>query len=87
MVYVNLQLSVMEKFVVHETMVKILAISKNPCAKIYYLIQKPEPVIERMYLPQCFGNKFFLWKLHKIKEALKTCFLLHVTKSLKPSYL
>ena len=59
MVYVNLQLSVMEKFVVHETMVKILAILKNPCAKTCYLIQKPEPVIKECICPNVLAINFF----------------------------
>ena len=55
-VYVNLQLSVNEKFVAYETIIKILATLKSSRAKVCYLIQKLEPTIERMY----FGNKFFL---------------------------
>ena len=56
--YVNWELSVNEKFVAHGKMVKILAILKSDCANACYFIQKLEPVIGRVYLPQCFGNKF-----------------------------
>ena len=55
----NLELLVNENFVVYRTMVKILATLKSPCAKPCHLIQKLKPVIERVYLPQCFGNIFF----------------------------
>ena len=58
-VYVNFELLVNEKFVAHGTMVKILATLKNLSAKAYYLIQKLEPAIEKVYLPQCFLNKIF----------------------------
>ena len=58
--YVNLELSVNEKLVAYGTIVKTLAILKSPCAKDRYLTQKPEPVIGRVYLPQCFDNKSFL---------------------------
>ena len=33
---------------------------KNSCAKGCYMIQKLEPVIGRVYLPQCFGSKYIL---------------------------
>ena len=59
-VYVNLEFSVCEKFVANATMVKILATLKCSCVKSYYLIQNLEPAIERLYLPQYFGNKFFI---------------------------
>ena len=49
-VYVNLELLVNEKCVAYETLVKILATLKSLCAKGCYLIQKPEPVIGRLYL-------------------------------------
>ena len=58
--YVNFQLLVNENFVVYGTMVKILATLKSSYAKAYYLIQKLEPFIERVYFPQCYGNKLFL---------------------------
>ena len=58
-VHINLELSVNEKFAPHGTMVKVLATLKSPCAKACYLIQKLEPAIEKMCLPQCFCNKFF----------------------------
>ena len=56
--YVNLELSEREEFVTYGTMIKILVIIKSRWAKGYYLIQKLEPFIGRMYLPQCFGYKF-----------------------------
>ena len=62
-VYVNLELLVNEEFIAYGTMVKILAISKSPSAKECYLIQKLEPAIGRVYLPQSFGNNFFLHNL------------------------
>ena len=59
-VYANLKLLVNEEFVAYGTMVKILATLKSVFAKKYYFVQKREPVIERVYLPQYFGNKFLL---------------------------
>ena len=56
----NLELSLIEEFVVYETTVKIFTILKIPCAKGCYLMQRLEPVIGKFYLPQCFGNKFLL---------------------------
>ena len=72
-VYVNLQLSVNKKFVAYGTMVKILATLKNLCTKGYYLIQKFELVIGRVYLSKCFGNKLFLpqFDMLKIMKILK----------------
>ena len=48
MVYVNLELSVNEKFVAYGTMVKILATLKSSCAKACYMIQKLEPATDRV---------------------------------------
>ena len=59
-VYVNLELSVNEKFASYETMVKILGILKKSCTMGCWLMQKLEPVTGKVYLPQCFGNKFLL---------------------------
>ena len=58
--YFNLELSLIEEFVVYETTVKIFTILKILCVKGCYLIQRLEPVIGKVYLPQCFGNKFLL---------------------------
>ena len=49
-VYVNLVLSVNEKFVVSRSMVKISAAFKGPFTKGCYLIQIVEPVIGRVYV-------------------------------------
>ena len=49
-----------EKFVAFGTVVKILATLKSPSAKAYYLIQKLEYPIGRVYFSQYFGNNFFL---------------------------
>ena len=59
-VYVNLELSVNEKFVADGIMVKILANLKSPCSNACYLKQKAKPAIEKVWLRQCFGNKIFL---------------------------
>ena len=95
-VYVNLELSVNEKFVAYGIMVKILANLKSPCSNACYLKQKAKPAIEKVWLRQCFGNKIFLsWfdlrniiKLKKIivPYAIHFCCVWD-TKSLKPSYL
>ena len=58
--YINLELSVDEKFVAYGTIDKNLTSLKSPWAKACYLIQKPEQVIEKVYLHQCFGDNFFL---------------------------
>ena len=50
--YVNLELLVNEIIVAYGSMVKVLATLKSSCAKACYLIQKREPVTERVYLPQ-----------------------------------
>ena len=50
----------MKRFFANGIMVKILSILKSPCAKGWYLIQKLEPVIGRVYLSQYFSNKFLL---------------------------
>ena len=38
------------KNLLFDAMVKVLTILKSPCVKECYLIQKFEPVIERVYL-------------------------------------
>ena len=49
-VYINLELSVNEKFVACGTKIKILEILKSRCTKECYLIQKLESAIRRVYL-------------------------------------
>ena len=72
--YVNLKLSINEEFLAHGTMVEILATPKSPCAKGCYLIKKLEPIIGRVHLPQCFGNKFlFIIRLAEDMKVLKIC--------------
>ena len=56
--YVNFELLANEKYAAYGTVVKILATLKSFCAKSCSLIQKVEPVIGRMYLPQCFADNF-----------------------------
>ena len=58
--YVNLKLLLNVEFADSETMVKISEILESACATLCYLIQKPELLTGRMYLLQCFGNKFLL---------------------------
>ena len=48
-------------------MVKISATLKSPCAKACYSIEKLEHAIERVYLPQYFGYKFFPLKFDLLK--------------------
>lgn len=59
-VYVNLKLLLNVELADNETMVKISEILKSACATLRYLIQKPELLIGRMYLLQCFGDTFLL---------------------------
>ena len=59
-VHINLELSVNEKFVAYGSVVKVLATLRSPRAKTCYLIYAIEKLaIEKVYLPQCFGNNFF----------------------------
>ena len=58
--YVNLELSVNETFVEYRITVKVLATLKSPYVKGCHMIQKIESAVERVYLPQYFGNNFFL---------------------------
>lgn len=59
-VHINLELSVNEKFFAYGSVVKVLTTLKSPCAKACYLIYAIEKLaIEKVYLPQCFGNNFF----------------------------
>ena len=58
-VYVNLELSVNNKFVAYGTTIKILATLKSCCVKVCYLIQKLEPAIEMVYLFNGEINFFF----------------------------
>ena len=50
-VLVNLELLLIEKFVVYEPMVKILATLKSPHPRGCHLMKKVKPVIEKVYLP------------------------------------
>ena len=89
-------LSVNEKFDAYWTMATILSIFKSRCAKACFSLQKLEPAIARVYLPQCFDDKFLfaLFVCHhmedlKNKSSIRNTFFLFVwdPKSLKPSYL
>ena len=77
-------------------MATILSIFKSRCAKACFSLQKLEPEIARVYLPQCFDDKFLLalFVFHhmedlKNKSSIRNTFFLFVwdPKSLKPSYL
>ena len=60
-----------DKFVVYRTMVNISATLKSPCVKACYLIQKLEPVIERMYFPNVLAKFFFHNLINQRYESSK----------------
>ena len=62
-VYVNLELSVNEKFVAYGIMVKILANLKSPCSNACYLKQKAKPAIEKCDCANVLAINFFFHNL------------------------
>ena len=75
-------------------MATILSIFKSRSAKACFSLQKFEPAIERVYLPQCFGDKFplALFVFHHMKDlknksSIRNTFFLFVWQLISKTFI